>query len=177
MPFTPDDQLELTISHELIPQQVRKELHESFHIRPPFVLPILLSDLLLPTPCTHRSVSSPPPTTTAGTSPAPHTYYTVVLIDRATDRIVGVGTLFLERKFVGALGVVGHVEDVAVGKDMQGKRLGICIVRALSGISERLGAYKTVGNCNDVNIPLYEKCGAVRKGNEMAKYVNDRARL
>ncbi|TFY59054.1 hypothetical protein EVG20_g7929 [Dentipellis fragilis] len=70
-----------------------------------------------------------------------------------------VGTLFLERKF-----------------GMQGKKLGIRIIQALSGISESRGSYKTILNCSDANIPFYEKCGFEKKENEMAKYANDRAR-
>ncbi|KAA1472612.1 glucosamine 6-phosphate N-acetyltransferase [Dentipellis sp. KUC8613] len=178
MPFTPDDQLELTFPPELIPQQVRKELHESIHIRP-----LAMTDY-------HRGhldvlrvltlVTDPGETAyraqLAAQLSAPYTYYTVVLIERASDRIVGVGTLFLERKFVRALGVVGHIEDIAVDKGMQGKKLGIRIIQALTGISESRGSYKTILNCSDANIPFYEKCGFEKKENEMAKYANDRAR-
>ncbi|KAA1472613.1 glucosamine 6-phosphate N-acetyltransferase [Dentipellis sp. KUC8613] len=177
MPFTPDDQLELTFPPELIPQQVRTELHKSFHIRP------------LATTDYHRGHLDVLRVLTHVTDPgeaayraqlsthlsAPSTYFTLVLIERARDRIVGVGTVFLERKFSRALGVAGHLEDVAVAKRVQGLGLGVGLVRALTGISERFGAYKTVGNCSDANIPLYKKCGAERRGNEMAKYVNERA--
>lgn len=40
------------------------------------------------------------------------------------------------------LGKVGHIEDIAVAKDQQGKKLGLRIIQALDYISEKLGCYK-----------------------------------
>jgi len=105
----------------------------------------------------------------------PRTYYSIVIVDKASDKIVAVGTLFIERKFLHGLGSVGHLEDVAVDKSQQGKKLGLRIIQALTYISETSGCYKTILNCNDTNIPFYEKCGYVKKENEMAKYTSDAA--
>lgn len=82
----------------------------------------------------------------------PNTYYTLVIISRETDTIVGVGSVFLEQKFTRNLGRVGHIEDIAVDKSMQGHKLGLRIIQALTGISESVGCYKTILNCNDENI-------------------------
>jgi glucosamine-phosphate N-acetyltransferase len=82
----------------------------------------------------------------------PNTYYTLVVISRETDTIVGVGSVFLEQKFTRNLGRVGHIEDIAVDKSMQGRKLGLRIIQALTGISERVGCYKTILNCSDENI-------------------------
>ncbi|EEB90792.1 hypothetical protein MPER_10956, partial [Moniliophthora perniciosa FA553] len=60
---------------------------------------------------------------------------------------------------------------IAVDKSQQGKKLGLRVIQALVGISERLGCYKTILNCSDANIPFYEKCGFIKKENEMARYV------
>ncbi|KAG6331305.1 hypothetical protein ID866_7784 [Astraeus odoratus] len=106
----------------------------------------------------------------------PKTYYSLVIVDQATDQIVGVGTVFLERKFLRGLGSVGHIEDIAVDKSQQGKKLGMRIIQALTHISEASGCYKTILNCSDANIPFYEKCGYVKKENEMARYAPERAR-
>ena len=90
----------------------------------------------------------------------------------------------MEKKFLRGLGTVGHIEDIAVDKTQQGKKLGLRIIHALTGISEALGAYKTILNCSDHNIrkstrlrtdllihhlcpAFYEKCGFVKKENEM----------
>ncbi|OAX41939.1 acyl-CoA N-acyltransferase [Rhizopogon vinicolor AM-OR11-026] len=104
---------------------------------------------------------------------APRTYYSIVILDKASDKIVAVGTAFIERKFLRGLGSVGHIEDVAVDKSQQGKKLGMRIIQALTYISENNGCYKSILNCNDANIPFYQKCGYVQKENEMAKYASD----
>lgn len=58
----------------------------------------------------------------------------------------------MEKKFLRNLGTVGHIEDIAVDKTQQGKKLGLRIIQTLTGISEGLGAYKTILNCSDHNI-------------------------
>ena len=80
------------------------------------------------------------------------TYYTLVIVNKANDQIVAVGCVFIERKFLRNLGKVGHIEDIAVSKAMQGKKLGLRVIQALTGISESLGCYKTILNCSDDNI-------------------------
>ncbi|KAF8554519.1 acyl-CoA N-acyltransferase [Imleria badia] len=106
---------------------------------------------------------------------APRTYYSLVIVDDASDRIVGVGCIFIERKFLRGFGSVGHIEDIAVDKSQQGKKLGLRIIQALTHISENSGCYKTILNCSDANIPFYEKCGYTKKENEMAKYAPERS--
>jgi glucosamine-phosphate N-acetyltransferase len=41
-----------------------------------------------------------------------HEYFTIVCEDLGKQKIVGAGTLFIERKFVHNNGLVGHVEDI-----------------------------------------------------------------
>ncbi|KIM72194.1 hypothetical protein PILCRDRAFT_829947 [Piloderma croceum F 1598] len=106
---------------------------------------------------------------------APHIYHVLVIVDKTTDRIVAVGTVFMERKFLRGLGTVGHIEDIAVDKKQQGKKLGLRIINALTYISENSGAYKTILNCSEDNIPFYQKCGYEKKESEMAKYAPTRS--
>jgi len=73
--------------------------------------------------------------------------------------VVGTGTVFMEKKFLRGLGTVGHIEDIAVDKSQQGKKLGLRIIQALTGISEGLGAYKTILNCSDHNIREFAHSG------------------
>lgn len=40
------------------------------------------------------------------------------------------------------LGLVGHIEDIVVNKDQQGKKLGLRIIEALDYIAEEVGCYK-----------------------------------
>jgi len=80
------------------------------------------------------------------------TYYILVVVERETDRIVGTGAVFVERKFLRGLGRVGHIEDIAVAREMQGKKLGIRIIQALTQISEDAGCYKSILNCSEANV-------------------------
>lgn len=119
------------------------------------------------------------------------TYYSIVIVDKPSDRIVAVGTVFIERKFLRGLGSVGHIEDIAVDKSQQGKKLGLRIIQALTGISENSGCYKTILNCSDANIresrrvlgwfvvltilvlsAFYQKCGYEKKENEMVSDID-----
>lgn len=61
--------------------------------------------------------------------------------------------LFLDSfpSFAGG-GLVGHIEDIAVSSSAQGRKLGLRIIQALVGISEGLGCYKTILDCNRDNI-------------------------
>jgi glucosamine-phosphate N-acetyltransferase len=118
----------------------------------------------------------------------PGTYYIVVVVSRESDRIVGSGGVFVERKFLRGLGRVGHIEDIAVAREMQGKKLGLRIIQALTQISEDVGCYKTILNCSETNIGapvaacagkgpfltddpffsgFYEKCGYEKREVEM----------
>lgn len=78
-------------------------------------------------------------------------YFSLVIVLRSTDAIVGAGTVFVEQKFIRHLGQVGHIEDIVVDKSMQGRKLGLRIINALTGISEAKGCYKTILNCSEDN--------------------------
>jgi len=71
---------------------------------------------------------------------------------------------------VHSLGLVGHIEDIAVAKDQQGKKLGLRIIQALDYIGEKVGCYKTILDCSEHNEGFYVKCGFRRAGLEMAHY-------
>ncbi|KKK14070.1 hypothetical protein P175DRAFT_0503723 [Aspergillus ochraceoroseus IBT 24754] len=96
-------------------------------------------------------------------------YYLLVVCD-GEDRIVGTGSLIVERKFIHSLGMVGHIEDIAVEKGQQGKRLGLRIIQALDYVAEKVGCYKTILDCSEANEGFYLKCGFKRAGLEMAHY-------
>lgn len=68
------------------------------------------------------------------------------------------------------LGLVGHIEDIAVAKDQQGKKLGLRLIQALDYIAEKVGCYKTILDCSEANEGFYIKCGFKRAGLEMAHY-------
>ncbi|KUL91845.1 hypothetical protein ZTR_01282 [Talaromyces verruculosus] len=96
-------------------------------------------------------------------------YYMIVICD-GTGKIVGTGSLIVERKFIHTLGLVGHIEDIAVAQDQQGKKLGLRIIQTLDYVAEKVGCYKTILDCSEVNEGFYIKCGFKRAGLEMAHY-------
>ncbi|KAH9875001.1 hypothetical protein J1614_004489 [Plenodomus biglobosus] len=96
-------------------------------------------------------------------------YYLLCITD-ADSAIVGTGALIVERKFIHQLGLVGHIEDIAVAKDQQGKKLGLRIIQALDFVAEKVGCYKTILDCSEANEGFYVKCGFKRAGLEMAHY-------
>lgn len=49
-------------------------------------------------------------------------------------------------------GLVGHIEDIAVSKAVQGQKLGLRVIQALVGVGERLGCYKTILDCSAENV-------------------------
>jgi len=175
--FTPDSSLDLMFPPDLISSEVKGQLHPDLHMRP-----LASTDYKrghLPVLQVLTVVSDPGETAWRAQfnamRSAPSTYYSLVILDKASDRIVGVGTVFIERKFLRGLGSVGHIEDIAVDKNQQGKKLGLRIIQALVHISEKSGCYKTILNCSEDNVPFYKKCGFERKETEMAKYAPDRS--
>lgn len=77
----------------------------------------------------------------------------------------------MERKFTRGLGVVGHIEDIAVSKTMQGRKLGLYLIKTLEEVARTQGCYKVILDCSTANIreyqtraaltvsAFYEKCG------------------
>ncbi|KAH8884231.1 acyl-CoA N-acyltransferase [Thozetella sp. PMI_491] len=99
--------------------------------------------------------------------------YFILVVEDTNDganRVVGTGALIAERKFIHNLGLVGHIEDIAVAKDQQGKKLGLRLIQALDFIAEKIGCYKTILDCSEANEGFYIKCGFRRAGLEMAHY-------
>ena len=67
-------------------------------------------------------------------------------------------------------GRVGHIEDIAVAKDQQGKKLGLRLIQALDHIAAQIGCYKSILDCSETNEGFYVKCGFRRAGLQMAHY-------
>lgn len=68
-------------------------------------------------------------------------YYILVICD-GTGRVVGTGSLIVERKFIHAAGLVGHIEDIAIESGQQGKKLGLRMIHALDYVAKEVGCYK-----------------------------------
>lgn len=68
-------------------------------------------------------------------------YFLIVICDD-TGRVVGTGSLLVERKFIRSLGMVGHIEDIAIESGQQGKKLGLRMIHALDYAAKTVGCYK-----------------------------------
>jgi glucosamine-phosphate N-acetyltransferase len=85
------------------------------------------------------------------------------LVAVRNDKIVGTGTLWVEKKFShyydGKLGTVGHIEDVVV--DAAHRKLGIGhqLVESLIERAKSQGCYKIILDCKESNAAFYEKKG------------------
>ncbi|CEJ82939.1 hypothetical protein VHEMI02978 [[Torrubiella] hemipterigena] len=98
-------------------------------------------------------------------------YYYVVL--EFEGRIVGTGIVVAEKKFIHNRAVVGHIEEVCIAKQHQGKGLGLLMMRALNSVAESAGCTKTILNCSQEKEKFYEKCGYTESGMEMVHYITD----
>ena len=100
-----------------------------------------------------------------------HEYFAIVIEDLNKSRIVGAGTIFMERKFIHNLGQVGHLEDVVTHNEYRGMHFGILIMQALASIGQRLGAYKSILDCTEKNGRFYEaRCNFKFKELQMVRY-------
>ena len=81
--------------------------------------------------------------------------------------VIGTASIFIEQKFIHDGGKVGHIEDVAVKKEFQGRGIGQKLVNALLKHAEKQGCYKTILDCSDALIPFYENLRFKRYSNSM----------
>ena len=91
----------------------------------------------------------------------------IIAVAELDGKIVGSTTLLIEPKFIHNGGLVGHIEDVVVDKEYQGKKIGEKIMKFLLEISKNRGCYKTILDCTDDVKPFYEKLGFKQVGNEL----------
>ena len=91
----------------------------------------------------------------------------VIYVAIYNEEIIGATTLLIEQKFIHDGGKVGHIEDVVVRKEYQGKGVGKKIVNALLKYAEKKGCYKTILDCSEDLIPFYESMGFKRHSNSM----------
>ena len=73
-----------------------------------------------------------------------HEYFTIVIEDLVNQKIVGAGTIFVERKFIHHNGLVGHIEDIVTDSACRGLNLGKIIIESLKYIGEKTGCYKSL---------------------------------
>jgi glucosamine-phosphate N-acetyltransferase len=94
----------------------------------------------------------------------------VVYVIEDCGKIIASGTIFIEPKLIHKCGHVGHIEDIIIHMDYEGKSLGHSIIDKLLCYSEDMKCYKVTLDCNNYVKGFYEKCGFEEKGNQMTIY-------
>lgn len=93
-----------------------------------------------------------------------------VIEDNHSGKIIGTGSVFIEKKFLRNCGKVGHIEDVVVDTNARGMNLGKKIIKFLSDHARSMGCYKVILDCSVENRSFYEKCGFKQKEIQMVMY-------
>ena len=96
----------------------------------------------------------------------------IIYVAIDNKKIVGSTTLLIEQKFIHDGGLVGHIEDVVVRKDYEGKGIGIKLVTSMLERAKEKNCYKTILDCKDDVKQFYEKIGFKRESNGM-RYDHD----
>ena len=91
----------------------------------------------------------------------------IIYVAIDNKKIVGSTTLLIEQKFIHDGGLVGHIEDVVVRKDCEGKGIGIKLVTSLLERAKEKNCYKTILDCKDDVKQFYERIGCKRESNGM----------
>ena len=91
----------------------------------------------------------------------------IIAVAEVNGKIVGAATLIIESKFIHNGGKVGHIEDVVVDKEYQGKGIGEKIIYYLLEMAKNKGCYKTILDCTDNVKPFYEKIGFKHNANAL----------
>ena len=91
----------------------------------------------------------------------------IIAVADNREKIIGAATLLIETKFIHNGGLVGHIEDVVVDKNYQGKGIGEKIVKYLLEHAKNKGCYKTILDCTDDVKPFYEKIGFKKNANAL----------
>jgi len=93
----------------------------------------------------------------------------ITIVGVVDNAVVCTASYFVETKFIHQGSKVIHVEDVAVNDNFQKQGYGKKIMDHLEQLALLQGCYKMILNCEEKNIPFYEKCGFVRYETEMRK--------
>lgn len=94
-------------------------------------------------------------------------YKPVIIIEKDSNKVIAIGTLMVEIKLIHDGGKVGHIEDIAVNGNYQGKGLGKVLIELLKNLAVLEGCYKVILDCDEKNVDFYNKCGFKRCGVEM----------
>lgn len=86
-------------------------------------------------------------------------FHRIFVAVKDDGQIIGSTTLLIEQKFIHDGGKVGHIEDVTVNKNYEGKGVGSALVRKAIGFAKQNNCYKVILVCSEKNIQFYKVIG------------------
>ena len=87
--------------------------------------------------------------------PSNHLIY--ICEETEKNKLVGMITVFVERKLIHNFGKVAHIEDLVVDKDERGKSIAQKLINKCIDYAKSENCYKIILNCNENLIKFYEK--------------------
>ena len=91
--------------------------------------------------------------------------YIIVILERESNKTVGLGKLILERKITHNFLRIAHIEDIVVDSNARQKGLGTRIMNILFDIAFEIGnSYKVILDCKPELVGFYQKCGMAKTG-------------
>ena len=91
----------------------------------------------------------------------------IIQVAEIDGKVIGSASLLIEQKFIHNAGKAGHIEDVVVSKEFEGRGIGMKLVRSLLEKAKGMNCYKTILDCQDELIPFYERIGFKQESNQM----------
>ena len=87
--------------------------------------------------------------------------------DSKKNKIVGIITIFIERKLIHNMGKVGHIEDLVVDKDERNKGISKLLINKCIEYANQNNCYKIILNCNKDLVDFYKKNNFYESGYQM----------
>lgn len=95
----------------------------------------------------------------------------LIIEDIKKNIIIGTITIIIEQKLIRNFGKVAHIEDVVIDSNYRGQCLGKQLINEAIKISKNNNCYKIILDCDEHNIPFYQKSGFTHKGAFMSLYL------
>lgn len=96
----------------------------------------------------------------------------IVCMEKSTNKIIGTGTILIEKKIIHGMTNVGHIEDLVVNRNYRGKNIAKNILDGLIELAIKNKCYKIILNCCDDLEKFYQKVGFEKRGLEMSYYLD-----
>ena len=71
--------------------------------------------------------------------------------------IVGTGSIIIEQKVIHGFSKIGHIEDIVISNEYQGKGLGGKLIEFLVLEAKKNNCYKVILGCSDDKVDFYKK--------------------